>query len=361
MKRVFNFSAGPATLPEEVLIQAEEELLDWHGSKMSVMEMSHRSKEFLSIAEESERDLRELLSVPSNYKILFIQGGATLQFSMVPLNLMTKNGGADYIITGTWGKKAAQEAQAYGQVKIIADTHTEKGFLSEPDAESLVFSKSADYIHYTPNETIEGVEFSYVPDTGDLPLVADMSSTILSRPINISQFGIIYAGAQKNIGPAGLTIVIIREDLINKSLTKVPTMLRYETHSNNQSMYNTPPTYSWYLAGLVFKWLIKKGGLQSISEANKSKADLLYSVIDSSKFYNNPVEKICRSKMNITFTLANKDLQDKFISHAHDEGLVALKGHRSVGGMRASIYNAMPLEGVRALTDFMSEFERKNG
>ena len=280
---------------------------------------------------------------------------------MVPLNLMSKVGSADYIKTGTWGAKAIREAKLFGKVNVIADTSSEKGFISEPDKNSLNISEESDYLHYTPNETIEGVEFSYIPETGGTPLVADMSSNILSKPIDVSKYGIIYAGAQKNIGPAGLTLVIIREDLVDKGSPNIPTMLRYDTYSSNESMYNTPPTYSWYLAGLVFRWLKKQGGLQSISEKNNSKSEALYKAIDSTEFYNNHVEARCRSRMNVTFTLQNKELEDDFLSKAKDAGLVSLKGHRSIGGIRASIYNAMPYDGVKALIDFMSEFERKNG
>jgi len=361
MARVFNFSAGPAALPEDVLKQADAELLDWHGAGMSVMEMSHRGKEFMSIASEAEADLRELMSIPDNYKVLFLQGGASSQFAMVPLNLMGKTGKADYMKTGSWSKKAIAEGKRYGEVNLIADTYIEDKFTSEPAADSLSVSADAAYVHYTPNETIEGVEFSYLPETGEVPLVADMSSTILSRPIDVSRFGIIYAGAQKNIGPAGLTIVIVRDDLIGNAMETTPTMFKYDTHAGAGSMYNTPPTYGWYLAGLVFKWLKEKGGLTAMAEINGRKAKALYDAIDSSGFYNNPVDLNCRSWMNVPFTLANSDLDAEFLKQAGDAGLKTLKGHRSVGGMRASIYNAMPEEGVKALIDFMAEFERKNG
>ncbi len=361
MARVFNFSAGPAALPEDVLKQADAELLDWHGAGMSVMEMSHRGKEFMSIAETAEADLRELMEIPGNYKVLFLQGGASSQFAMVPLNLMGKTGKADYMRTGSWSKKAIAEAKRYGDVNVIADTYIDEKFTSEPDANSLDISAEASYVHYTPNETIEGVEFSYVPETGDVPLVADMSSTILSRPVDVSKFGIIYAGAQKNIGPAGLTIAIVRDDLIGNAMDHTPTMFDYATHAGAGSMYNTPPTYGWYLAGLVFKWLKGKGGLAGMSEINERKAKALYDAIDGSDFYNNPVDMNCRSWMNVPFTLANADLDAEFLKQAGEAGLKTLKGHRSVGGMRASIYNAMPEEGVKALIDFMAEFERTNG
>ncbi len=360
MARVFNFSAGPAALPEDVLKQAEAELLDWHGSGMSVMEMSHRGKEFMSIAAEAEADLRELMAIPDNYKVLFLQGGASSQFAMVPLNLMGRTGRADYMKTGSWSKKAIAEGKRYGTVNLIADTYIDDKFTSEPAADSLNFSSDAAYVHYTPNETIEGVEFSYIPDSGTIPLVADLSSTILSRPIDVSRFGIIYAGAQKNIGPAGLTIVIVREDLIGSAMEHTPTMFNYDTHAGAGSMYNTPPTYGWYLAGLVFKWLKENGGLQAMAAINERKAKALYGAIDGSDFYNNPVDRNCRSWMNVPFTLANADLDADFLKQAGEAGLKTLKGHRSVGGMRASIYNAMPEEGVKALIDFMADFERKN-
>ena len=358
MSRVFNFSAGPAMLPEAVLQQAREEMLDWHGSGMSVMEMSHRGKEFSRIAEEAEADLRELMEIPDNYKVLFLQGGASTQFAMVPLNLMGRTGRADYINTGSWSKKAIAEGKRYGEVKVIADTAAD---YTVPDAESLAFSADAAYVHYTPNETIQGVEFPYIPDTGDIPLVADMSSTILSRPVDVSRFGIIYAGAQKNVGPAGLTLVIVREDLIDQAPESCPAMLNYKTHADAGSMYNTPPTYAWYLAGLVFKWLKEQGGLEVMAVINERKAEALYAAIDESDFYNNPVDPNCRSWMNVPFTLAEPGLDNTFLDEAAAAGLKTLKGHRSVGGMRASIYNAMPEEGVQALIDFMKDFERRHG
>lgn len=361
MARVFNFSAGPAALPEDVLKQADAELLDWHGAGMSVMEMSHRGKEFMSIAADAEADLRELMAIPDNYKVMFLQGGASSQFAMVPLNLMGKTGSADYMKTGSWGKKAIAEAKRYGNVNLVADSHIDGKFTSEPSAGSVKISADAAYVHYTPNETIEGVEFSYVPETGDVPLVADMSSTILSRPIDVSRFGIIYAGAQKNIGPAGLTIAIVRDDLIGNAMDQTPTMFNYATHADAGSMYNTPPTYGWYLAGLVFKWLKGKGGLAGMAEINERKARALYAAIDGSDFYANPVDRNCRSWMNVPFTLTDPELDAQFLKQAAEAGLKTLKGHRSVGGMRASIYNAMPEEGVKALVDFMAEFERSHG
>jgi len=358
MSRVYNFSAGPAALPEEVLRQAQEEMLDWHGAGMSVMEMSHRGKAFMSIAEEAEADLRELMAIPDHYKVLFLQGGASTQFAMVPLNLMGTTGKADYINTGSWSKKAIAEGKRYGEVHVLADTSAD---YTVPAAGSLSFSPDAAYVHYTPNETIQGVEFPYVPDTGEIPLVADMSSTILSRPIDVSKFGIIYAGAQKNVGPAGLTLVIVREDLIGKAPESCPAMLDYRIHADAGSMYNTPPTYSWYLAGLVFKWLKEQGGLEVMAVVNERKAESLYELIDASDFYSNPVDPGCRSWMNVPFTLADSGLDSLFLDEAAVAGLVTLKGHRSVGGMRASIYNAMPEEGVQALIEFMKEFERKYG
>ena len=358
MTRVYNFSAGPAAIPEEVLAQAKEELLDWQGSGMSVMEMSHRGKEFMSIAEQAEADLREILAIPANYKVLFLQGGASTQFAMIPMNLAA-SGKADYINTGSWSKKAIAEAKRFTQVNIAATTEDNK-FSRAPEQEELKLDSSAAYVHYTPNETIGGVEFSYVPETGDVPLVADMSSTILSRPIDVSRYGIIYAGAQKNIGPAGLTVVIIRDDLLDKAGNNVPAMLDYKTHVENDSMYNTPPTYAWYVAGLVFQWIKRKGGLSVMAEINLRKADKLYAAIDNSPFYQNPVEHGSRSWMNVPFTLANAELDPMFLLQAKEAGLVTLKGHRSVGGMRASIYNAMPEAGVDALIAFMADFEKRH-
>ena len=357
MSRVFNFSAGPAALPTDVLEQAQAEMLDWHGSGMSVMEMSHRGKDYMSIAAKAEADLRELMSIPENYKVLFLQGGASSQFAMVPINLLKGKKTADYLLTGQWSKKAVAEAKRYGDVNLVADT-SDSGFTTVPDEADLKFDPDAAYVHYTPNETIVGVEFPYIPDTGDVPLVADMSSTILSRHIDVSKFGVIYAGAQKNIGPAGLTIVIIREDLIGNANPAMPIMLDYKTHADNDSMYNTPPTYGWYLAGLVFARGLKLGGMSAVEEVNKRKAEKLYKAIDDSAFYSNPVDVSCRSWMNVPFILANADLDAAFIEQAAANGLMTLKGHRSVGGMRASIYNAMPEEGVDALIAFMQEFER---
>jgi len=359
MSRVYNFSAGPAALPEEVLKQAQEEMLDWQGSGMSVMEMSHRGKEFMSIAAQAEADLRELMAIPDNYKVLFLQGGASSQFSMVPMNLLRGKASADYINTGSWSKKAIAEAKKYCQVNVVGETPA--GEFTVPSAESLKLNADAAYLHYTPNETIQGIEFPYVPASGDVPLVGDFSSTILSRPVDVSKFGVIYAGAQKNIGPAGLTVVIIRDDLIGETVAGTPAMFDYQIQADGESMYNTPPTYGWYLAGLVFQWLKRNGGLTSMAETNHRKAAALYAAIDGSGFYNNPVEPVCRSWMNVPFTLADAELDAKFLTEAKEAGLVTLKGHRSVVGMRASIYNAMPEAGVQALIDFMAEFEKRNG
>lgn len=360
MARVYNFSAGPAMLPEAVLERARTEMLDWQGSGMSVMEMSHRGKEFMSIAAKAEADLRELMAIPANYKVLFLQGGASSQFAMVPMNLLGAAGRADYVNTGAWSKKAIAEARRYGAVNIAASSEAEK-FTTAPAFDTWQLDPGAAYVHYTPNETIGGVEFHWVPDTGAAPLVADMSSTILSRPVDVARYGIIYAGAQKNIGPAGLTVVIMREDLLAEPLAGTPTMFDYRTHADNESMYNTPPTYGWYLAGLVFEWIKDLGGLEAMGAINQRKAGKLYAAIDGSDFYANPVDPACRSWMNVPFTLADPELDATFLGEAKAEGLVTLKGHRSVGGMRASIYNAMPEEGVDALVAFMAEFERKHG
>ncbi len=360
MTRVFNFSAGPAVLPEAVLRQAAEEMLDWHGSGMSVMEMSHRGKEFIAIAEEAEADLRELMSIPANYRVLFLQGGATLQFAMVPMNLLGGKASADYVNTGEWSKKAIKEAKSFCHPKVIASSEDDK-FTSAPKFSEWKMSGDAPYVHYTANETIGGVEFHWTPETGSVPLVCDMSSNILSRPVDVARYGLIYAGAQKNIGPAGLTIVIIRDDLVGRGEPKPSTMLDYKSHVDNASMLNTPPTYAIYIAGLVFKWLKGEGGLAAIEKKNIEKARILYEYIDSSSLYANPVRKEDRSRMNVPFTLANPDLDEEFLKGAKKAGMVQLKGHRSVGGMRASIYNAMPIEGVKALVEYMKEFEVKHG
>jgi len=357
MPEIYNFSAGPAVLPAAVLAQAREELLDWHGSGMSVMEMSHRSKEYLSIAEQAEADLRELLSIPANFRVLFLQGGATSQFAMAPMNLLRGKQQADYVNTGAWSKKAIAEARRYCEVNVVA-TSEDSNFTTIPAFDSWQRNTDAAYLHYTPNETIGGVEFHWVPDTGDVPLVVDMSSTILSRPIDVSRFGVIYAGAQKNIGPAGLTVVIVREDLLGETLAGTPSMFDYKLHAENGSMLNTPPTFGWYLAGLVFQWLKQQGGITSMATVNQRKSQRLYDAITGSAFYTSPVDVDCRSWMNVPFTLADAALDGEFLSGASSAGLLNLKGHRSVGGMRASIYNAMPEAGVAALIDYMGEFER---
>jgi phosphoserine aminotransferase len=358
---IYNFAAGPAVLPKEVLQQAQAELLDWHGSGMSVMEMSHRGKEYMGIHAQAEADLRELMAIPKNYKVLFLQGGGHLQFSMIPLNLLRGKLSADYVNTGEWSKKAIAEAKKFSHVNVVAD-NADKNCTYVPAFDTWKLDPKAAYLHYCPNETIGGVEFNWVPDTGKVPLVADMSSNILSRPYDVSQFGLIYAGAQKNIGPAGLTLVIVREDLVGHADPRLPTMLDYKIHADADSMYNTPPTFAIYMAGLVFQWLKKNGGVAAMEKTNIAKANLLYAAIDASNgFYNCPVNKADRSRMNVPFTLQDANLDGDFLKQADARGLLQLKGHRSVGGMRASIYNAMPLEGVQALADFMKEFARKNG
>ena len=358
MSRLFNFSAGPAMVPTEVLEHAQAEMLNWHDSGMSVMEMSHRGKDYMSIAEHAEATLRELMEIPSNYKVLFMQGGASSQFAAVPMNLLRGKKKADYLLTGMWGKKAIAEAKRYCDVNIACDSSAQN-FSEIPAPDSWNLDPDAAYVHYTPNETIGGVEFHWVPDTGDVPLVADLSSTILSRQIPVERFGVIYAGAQKNIGCAGLTVVIVRDDLIGNVTDGTPTMFNYQTMADADSMYNTPPTYSWYIAGLVFDWLKDKGGLKAMGEINKRKADKLYDAIDQSDYYSNPVRQDCRSWMNIPFILGDDAHNEAFLAGAKEAGLVTLKGHRSVGGMRASIYNAMPEEGVDALVSFMADFESR--
>ena len=360
MSRVWNFSAGPAVLPAEVLARAGDEMLDWHGSGMCVMEMSHRGEEFIGIAAEAERDLRELLGVPAHYKVLFLAGGATLQFAQIPMNLLGASGKADYVLTGEWSKKAAKEAKAYGDVHIAA-TAEDRKFTYAPRRETWRARADAAYLHYCSNETIGGVEFSWLPETGGVPLVVDASSHILSRPMDVAKFGLIYAGAQKNIGPAGLTIVIVREDLIGRARPGTPSVMDYKLQADADSMLNTPPTYSIYVAGRVFKWLKALGGLAERETRNIAKAKLLYDAIDASGLYRNPVDKGDRSRMNVPFTLSDARLDEPFLKGAKERGMLQLKGHRSVGGMRASIYNAMPIEGVRALVDYMTEFERRHG
>lgn len=357
--RVYNFSAGPAALPAHVLQQAADEMLNYKGTGMSVMELSHRSPAYDEIHTNAEKNLRELMQIPANYKILFLQGGASQQFAAVPLNLLNKSGKADYINTGAWSKKAAAQAKAYGDIRFTA-TSEEKNFTFIPVVEKQDFREDADYVHITTNNTIFGTVFNQLPDTGDIPLVADMSSNILSEPIDVSKFGIIYAGAQKNIGPAGLTVVIVREDLIGQARPETPIMLNYKTQADADSLYNTPPTYAIYMAGLVFADLLKKGGLEKVGEINRRKAAALYDYIDASDFYSSPVNPEDRSLMNVPFVLADAELDKAFLTEAEANGLVNLKGHRSVGGMRASIYNAMPEEGVAKLVDFMKEFAAKH-
>ena len=358
MDQIYNFSAGPAVLPKVVLQQARDEMLDWHGSGMSVMEMSHRGKEFMSIAEKTESDLRELVGIPNNYKVLFLQGGASSQFSMVPMNLLRGKKRADYINTGQWSTKATEEANRYCTVNIAA-TAADANFSYVPTQDKWRLDPQAAYVHYTSNETIGGVEFHCTPQINldnDIPLVADMSSNILSRPLDVTRFGLIYAGAQKNLGPAGLTLVIVREDLLGMPLAGTPTLYDYQIHANNDSMYNTPPTYAMYITGLVFAWLKQKGGLSAMEKINIAKANLLYDLLDSTDFYHCPVVKYDRSRMNVPFTLKDSTLDDEFLKQAKANGLIQLKGHRSVGGMRASIYNAMPMEGVAKLVAFMNKF-----
>ena len=359
--RVFNFAAGPAALPLEVLEQVREELTDWQGSGASVMELSHRGKAFVAVAREAERLLRELLVVPEDYEVLFLQGGATGQFAAVPLNLARVDSTVDYLNTGAWSKKALGEAgRLTGRVNVAAD-EAASGYTTVPAPGTLRLTPDAAYVHYTPNETIGGVEFPYIPDTAGVPLVADMSSTILSRPIEVGKFGLIYAGAQKNIGPAGLTVVIVRKDLTGKARPGTPAVWDYRAVAQEGSMLNTPPTFAWYCAGLVFRWLKAQGGLGAVADRNRAKAQLLYGAIDASSFYSNPVAPSCRSWMNVPFTLATPALDETFIAEARRAGLANLEGHRSVGGMRASLYNAMPLEGVKTLVAFMKEFERRYG
>lgn len=360
MARVFNFSAGPAVLPETVLQQAAAEMLDWHGSGMSVMEMSHRGKEFISIHADAEKDLRELLAVPANYKVLFLQGGAIAENAIVPMNLLRGRSVADYVNTGEWSKKSIKEAKKYCNVNVAASSEDRK-FTYIPPQQSWKLSPEAGYVHICSNETIGGLEYHWVPDTGAVPLVADMSSHILSRPVEVSRYGLIYGGAQKNIGPAGLTLVIVRDDLIGHAAAFTPSAFDYKQQAEADSMFNTPPTYAIYVAGLVFKWLKAQGGLAEIERRNIAKARLLYDYLDQSKFFVSPVEPRDRSRMNVPFKLRNEALDEAFLKGAKAHGMVQLKGHRSVGGMRASIYNAMPIEGVRQLVAYMREFEDRYG
>ncbi len=360
MSRVYNFSPGPAALPLEVLEKIREDIPDWNGSGMSVMEVSHRGKAFMEIAEKAEQDLRDLLAVPDDYSVLFMQGGATMQFAMAPLNLAQLGDTADYVQTGSWSKKAIAEASRFCNVNVAADS-SDSNFCHIPPQGEWRKSDDAAYLHYTPNETIGGVEFHFIPDSAEVPLVADMSSTILSRPIDVSRFGVIYAGAQKNIGPAGITLVIVRNALLDRRRADAPTLMTYKAYADSGSMTNTPPTFAWYAAGLVFEYLKMRGGLAAIAETNQRKAASLYEAIDESAFYSNPVQPDARSWMNVPFVLRDADMDQKFLAEADIAGLKNLKGHRSIGGMRASIYNAMPQDGVDALIDFMREFEKANG
>lgn len=361
MSRAYNFSAGPAALPEPVLQQARDELLEWRGERASVMEVSHRGKAFVDCAAQSERDLRELLSIPDDYAVLFAQGGATQQFALVPMNISATDRVADYVITGHWGEKALAEAKPYCRPNVAASSEA-GGYTDIPPRPTWQLTPGASYVHVTPNETIHGVEMHDTPDTGDVPLVADMSSTLLSRPIDVSRFGVIYAGAQKNIGPSGLTVVIVRRDLLARRPSGIANILSWEAQAAQDSMLNTPPTFAWYLAGLVFQWLRREGGLAAMGERNRAKATLLYDAIDGSGgFYRNPVSKHARSWMNVPFVLHDASLDGEFLKQSEAAGLLALKGHRAVGGMRASIYNAMSIEGVQALVDFMADFARRHG
>ncbi|MFN7571752.1 MAG: 3-phosphoserine/phosphohydroxythreonine transaminase [Betaproteobacteria bacterium] len=358
--RAINFSAGPAVLPESVLQQAAAEMLDWHGSGMSVMEMSHRGKEFIAIAAKAEADLRTLLAIPANYKVLFLQGGAIGEMAIVPLNLLGNRKGADYIHTGEWSKKAIKEAKKYCTPNVAASGE-DRSFTYVPARATWKLDPNAAYVHICTNETIGGVEYHWVPDVGEVPLVADMSSHILSRPVDVARYGVIYGGAQKNAGPAGLTLVIVRDDLLDRALPICPSAFHWKEQAEAESMLNTPPTYAIYIAGLVFEWLLAQGGLAEVEKMNIAKAALLYDYLDQSSFYANPVAKADRSRMNVPFKLRDEALDDAFLKGAKEQGMVQLKGHRSVGGMRASIYNAMPIEGVQRLVEYMREFERKHG
>jgi len=361
MRKVFNFSAGPGMLPEEVLLQMQAEMLDWNGTGMSIMELGHRGPEFHGVAEQAEADLRELMSIPENYHVFFLPGGASAQFAMVPLNLLSPKKTADYVDTGIWSKKAIDEARRYGTVNIAAHTEQRNNKLYIPQQPDWQLTPQAAYLHYTPNETIDGIEFNWIPQVGDVPLVADMSSMILSRPVDVTRYGIIYAGAQKNMGQAGITIVIIRNDLLHEPAVLTPTLYEYKTHAEHHSFYNTPPTYSWYVTGLMLAWMKRHGGVEKFYEINKRKANKLYTFIDKHpEFYFNRIDKECRSMMNVVFTMRDESLTNLFLEESAKAGLANLKGHRVVGGMRASIYNAMPEEGVDALINFMIDFEQKH-
>jgi phosphoserine aminotransferase len=358
--RVFNFSAGPAVLPEAVLRQAAAEMLDWHGSGMSVMEMSHRGKEFIGIAAKAEADLRSLLSIPANYKVLFLQGGAIAENALVPMNLLAGKTAADYVNTGEWSKKSIKEAKKYCAVNVAASAE-DRNFTYVPPRETWKLDAAAAYVHVCTNETIGGVEYQWTPDTGAVPLVADMSSHILSRTIDVAKYGVIYGGAQKNAGPAGLTLVIVRDDLLDRALPIIPSAFHWKEQAANDSMVNTPPTYAIYVAGLVFEWLLAQGGVAAIESRNIAKAKLVYDCLDRSEFYLIPVRKEDRSRMNVPFKLRDASLDEAFLKGAKERGMVQLKGHRAVGGMRASIYNAMPIEGVQTLVSYLEDFERQHG
>lgn len=357
--RAYNFSSGPATLPLEVLEQVRDELTDWRGGGASVMEISHRSSSFAGVAHGAEADLRELLGIPQHFRVLFLQGGATAQFSAVPMNLARAEAAADYVCTGYWSQRAMDEAAGHLRVQRIAD-EAASGYTTVPDRRSLHVTPGAAYVHYTANETIGGVEFPYIPGTGDVPLVGDFSSTLLSRPLAVGHFGLIYAGAQKNIGPAGLTVVIVRDDLLGRARPGTPRVFDYRAMAEAGSMLNTPPTFSWYVAGLVLQWLKRQGGLKAVAERNRAKAELLYGAIDSSQLFGNHIDPGCRSWMNVPFSIERPELEKVFVGEAAREGLLNLEGHRTVGGMRASLYNAMPMEGVEALVAFMADFERRH-
>lgn len=362
MRKVFNFSAGPAMLPEEVLLRAQREMLDWNDTGMSIMELGHRGPEFKEVAEKAEADLRELMAIPDHYHVLFLPGGATTQFAMVPINLLNSKGTADYIDTGVWSKKAIAEASRYGVINVAAQAENHENLAYIPDQSSWNLNPDAAYLHYTPNETIDGLEFQWVPKTGNVPLVADMTSMILSRPVNVSDYGIIYAGAQKNVGQAGITIVIIRGDLISDLKLTMPTLYSYKLHAEHHSLYNTPPTYSWYISGLVLDWMKQNGGVEAIYQKNLRKAATLYGIIDECEhFYENRVRPDCRSLMNVMFYLHDDKLTGSFLEEAEQSGLTNLRGHRVTGGVRASIYNAMPEEGVVLLADFMRDFAKRHG
>ncbi len=359
-KTVYNFGAGPAMLPQEVMQQVKDELLDWNGTGISVIEMSHRSKEFISITEEAEANLREILAVPDNYKILYVPGGATMMMSAVPLNLLANGETADYLVTGSWSKKACKEATRLGKIHVAADSAADN-YYTIPERDNWDLIRDAAYLYYTDNETITGVEFADIPDAGDVPLVCDMTSNFLSRPFDVSRYGIVFASAQKNFGPAGIACVIIREDLIGKAGDKIPFLLDFKIYADNDSMFNTPPSFSWYMAGLIYKWIKRQGGVDAMDTLAKQRSGKLYDFVDASDFYSNPIPTQFRSRMNVPFILGDDELNGTFLSEAKQNGLVELKGHRSVGGMRASIYNGMPMAGVDALISFMQDFEQQHG